>query len=98
MRSLSLALSIKRSKVHLTSAAGKGLPSCHLTHCRNGKVNSVPSSFHDQLVARSGTIERKLFCCSSCLNMTRLLNTPDIGRLTAWVDSSSIDVLAGLSK
>jgi hypothetical protein len=23
---------------------------------------------------------------------------PDIGRLTAWVDSSSIDMLAGLSK
>src|SRR5215471_7027991 len=30
--------------------------------------------------------------------MTRLLNTPDIGRLTACVDSSSIDILAGLSK
>src|SRR6516162_8789692 len=30
--------------------------------------------------------------------MTRLLNTPDIGRLTAWVDSSSGDILAGLSK
>src|SRR5215469_2227432 len=30
--------------------------------------------------------------------MTRLLNTPDIGRLTAWVDSSSGDMLAGLSK
>ena len=30
--------------------------------------------------------------------MTRLLNTPIIGRLVASVDSSSIDVLAGLSK
>src|SRR5215469_8686933 len=30
--------------------------------------------------------------------MIRLLNTPDIGRLTACVDSSSIDMLAGLSK
>jgi hypothetical protein len=30
--------------------------------------------------------------------MTRLLNTPDIGRLTACVDSSSGDMLAGLSK
>jgi hypothetical protein len=30
--------------------------------------------------------------------MTRLLNTPIIGRLTASVDSSSIDMLAGLSK
>jgi len=98
MRSFSLALSIKRSKVHLTSAAVKGLPSCHLRPCRKGNVNSVPSSFHDQPVARSGTIERRLFCGTFCLNMTRLLNTPDIGRLTACVDSSSIDMLAGLSK
>src|SRR6516165_11848955 len=30
--------------------------------------------------------------------MTRLLNTPIIGRLVASVDSSSIDMLAGLSK
>src|SRR5690242_20358692 len=30
--------------------------------------------------------------------MTRLLNTPIVGRLTATVDSSSIDMLAGLSK
>jgi hypothetical protein len=43
-------------------------------------------------------IESGVFCGSSCLNMTRLLNTPDIGRLTAWVDSSSIDMLAGLAK
>src|SRR5215471_2042879 len=98
MRSFSLALSITRSMVHLTSAAVKGLPSCHLTPWRNGKVSSVPSSFHDQLVARSGTIERRLFCGTSCLNMTRLLKMPDIGRLTACVDSSSIDMLAGLSK
>ena len=39
-----------------------------------------------------------VFCGSSCLNMTRLLNTPIIGRLTASVDSSSIDMLAGLAK
>ena len=39
-----------------------------------------------------------VFCGSSCLNMTRLLNTPIIGRFTASVDSSSIDMLAGLSK
>jgi hypothetical protein len=30
--------------------------------------------------------------------MTRLLNTPDIGRFTASVASSSIDMLAGLAK
>jgi hypothetical protein len=43
-------------------------------------------------------MERRLFCSTSCLNVTRLLNTPDIGRLTACVDSSSIDMLVGLSK
>src|SRR5262252_124185 len=97
-RSFSLALPINRSTVHLTSAEVNGLPSCHLTLCRNGKVSSVPSSFQAQPVARSGTIERRLFCGTSCLYMTRLLNTPDIGRLTAWVDSSRGDMLAGLSK
>ena len=45
--------------------------------------DSVPTSFQDQLVARSETIDRKLFCSTSCLKITRLLNTPDIGRLTA---------------
>src|SRR6516225_5666866 len=98
MRSLSLALPINRLMVHLTSAAVNGFPSCHLTPCRSGKVSSVPSSFHAQPVARSGTIERKLFCGTCWSNMTRLLNTPDIGRLTACVDSSSGDMLAGLSK
>src|SRR6516225_3897528 len=97
-RSLSLDLPINRSKVHLTSAAVSGLPSCHLTPWRNGKVSSVPSSFHDQPVARSGMIDCGLFCATSCLYMTRLLKTPDIGRLTAIVDSSSGDMLAGLSK
>src|SRR6516225_2432431 len=97
-RSLSLDLPINRSKVHLTSAAVNGLPSCHCTPWRNGKVSSVPSSFHDQPVARSGMIDCGLFCATSCLYMTRLLNTPDIGRLTAIVDSSSGDMLAGLSK
>jgi len=45
-----------------------------------------------------GTIDLRVFCGSSCLKMTRLLNTPIIGRLVASVDSSSIDMLAGLSK
>src|SRR5262249_18841170 len=98
MRSFSLVLPISRSTVHLTSAAVKGLPSCHLTSCRNGKVSSVPSSFQAQPVARSGTIERREFCGTSCLKITRLLNTPAIGRLTSCVDSSSGDMLAGLSK
>jgi len=48
---------ISKSQVHLTSCAVNGLPSCHLTPCRSGKVSAGPSSFHDQLVARSGTID-----------------------------------------
>src|SRR6266478_2059950 len=86
------------SQVHLTSLAVKGLPSCHLTPSRSGKVSSVPSSLHDQLTARSGTIDSMLFCATSCLYITRLLKTPIIGRLAAAVASSWIDMLAGLSK
>src|SRR6266404_7453536 len=97
-RSLSLALPVSKSQVHLTSAAVKGFPSCHLTPWRSGKVSSVPSSLHDHPVARSGTIEARLFCATSCLYMTRLLKTPIIGRLTAAVASSCNDMLAGLSK
>src|SRR5689334_9254308 len=87
-----------RSQVHSTSRAVNGLPSCHLTPWRSGKVNSVPSSFHDQLVAKSGTIDCKLACATSCLYMTRLLKTCIIGCSAARVDSSRIDMLAGLSK
>jgi hypothetical protein len=61
------------------------------------KVSSVPSSLHDQLVARSGTIDFMLFCGSSCLYITRLLKTPIIGTTVEYVASSMIDMLAGLS-
>src|SRR5712671_1321790 len=77
------------------SAAVNGLPSCHLTPCRSLKVSSVPSSLHDQLVARSGTIDFMLFCGSSCLYITRLLKTPIIGTTVEYVASSMIDMLAG---
>src|SRR6516162_9923652 len=50
MRSLSLPVPIRRSQVHLTSAAVNGLPSCHLTPWRSGKVSSLPSSLHSHLV------------------------------------------------
>src|SRR6266436_760398 len=86
------------SQVHLTSLAVNGLPSGHLTPWRSGKVSSVPSSLHDQLTAKSGTIDCMLFCGTSCLYITRLLNTPIIGRLAAAVASSCSDMLAGLSK
>src|SRR5690242_21582517 len=43
-RSFSLDLPCTRSKVHVTSAAVNGLPSCHLTPSRNLKVSSVLSS------------------------------------------------------
>src|SRR5208337_227122 len=90
-RSFSLDLPTIRFQVHLTSAAVNGWPSCHLTPCRSGKVSSVPSSFHDQPVARSGTIELRLFCFTCWSNMTRLLNTPIIGPSATNVASSWID-------
>jgi hypothetical protein len=83
--------------VHLTSAAVNGLPSCHLTPCRNVKVRSVPSSFNDQLVARSGTIDERLTWGTCWSNMTRLLNTPITGLWATAVLSSSSDMLAGLA-
>src|ERR1700757_4075264 len=95
-RNFSVDLPAIRSQVHLTSAAVNGLPSCHLTPCRNLKVSSLPSSLHDQLTARSGTIESRLFCGTCWSNITRLLNTPIIGPRVAIVDSSWIDMLAGL--
>ena len=64
-RSFSADLPVSRSQVHLTSLAVNGLPSCHLTPWRNGRVCSVPSSFHDQPVARSGTIDAMLFCATA---------------------------------
>src|ERR1700732_3792970 len=96
-RSFSVALPVSRSQVHWTSLAVKGLPSCHVTPWRSGSVNSVPSSFHDQPVARSGTIDVRLFCLTCWSNITRLLNTPIIGRSETIVASSWIDMLAGLS-
>src|SRR6516162_142446 len=90
--------SVEPRPPHLTSLDVKGLPSCHLMPRRNGKVSSVPSSLHDQPVARSGTIDCRLFCGTSCLYIIRLLKTPVIGRLAAAVASSCNDMLAGLSK
>src|ERR1700730_8421759 len=57
----------------------------------------MPSSSHAQSAARSGTIEARLFCATCWSNMTRLLNTPIIGRSATTVVSSWIDMLAGLS-
>src|SRR6185312_11647885 len=74
-RSLSLPSPISRSQVHLTSAAVNGLPSCHFTPLCSGKISSLPSSPQLQPVARSGTIESRLFCATSCLYMTRLFIT-----------------------
>src|SRR5437016_210279 len=96
MRNFSAAVPLTRSQVHLTSLAVNGLPSCHLMPGRSLKVSSLPSSLHDQLEARSGTIEFRLFCGTCWSNITRLLNTPIIGPSVAIVDSSWIDMLAGL--
>ena len=97
-RSLWLDLPVSRSQVHLTSSAVKGFPSCHLTPSRNGKVSSVPSSLHDQPVARSGTIDCTLFCFACWSNITRLLNNPIVARAGTPSASSCIDRLGGESR
>src|SRR5262249_16694128 len=98
MRNLSASIPRSRSHVHLTSAAVNALPSCHLTPCRSGKVSSLPSSLHRHSVASSGTIEARLFWGTCWSKTTRLLNTPIIGIPAVIVDSSWIDMLAGLAK
>jgi hypothetical protein len=50
-----------------------------------------------QPVAKSGTIDCRLFCFTCWSNMTRLLKTPITGRWAKTVVSSRIDMLAGLS-
>src|SRR5256885_5643134 len=95
---LSLAVPASSSKVHLTSAAVNGLPSCHFTPSRSAKVRVLPSSLQVHLVARSGVMPSRLFCRALGSNTTRLLNTPIIGITTEIVPSSWIDMLAGLSR
>ena len=63
-RNLSCPLPSTRSNVHLTSAAVKGFPSCHLTPWRNLKLSRVKSGFHDQLSASSGWMNSGRFCFS----------------------------------
>src|SRR5689334_7353937 len=69
-RNFSIDLPVIRSQVHLTSAAVNGLPSCHFTPSRSLKVSSLPSSLHDQLEARSETIELRVFCGTCWSNIT----------------------------
>src|SRR6516165_8048800 len=97
-RSLSVPLPRSRSQVHLTSAAVNGLPSCHLTPCLKGKLSWVPSSLHDQPIARSGTIDLGLFCLTCWSNMTRLLKIPIAARDGTAAISSCIDRLGGESR
>src|SRR5437773_12016997 len=78
-RHFSLLRPSSRSQVHLTSAAVKGFPSCHLTSRRNLNVISVPSSFQLQLVASSGRIVASVFCLVYLSLGTRLLGAPIIG-------------------
>src|SRR5205823_8467494 len=79
------------------SLAVNGSPSCHLTPWRSLKVSVVASSLHDHSLARSGTIVSSRFCAMCWSNITRLLNTAIIGPSETIVDSSWIDMLAGLS-
>src|SRR5260370_41698857 len=90
-RSLASDLSSSRSQVQRTSRAVKGLPSCQAASRRSEKVSCVPSSLHDQLLARSGTIVCMLFCGSSCLLMTGLLEIAPLG-VPVGVGSSLLTV------
>src|SRR6478752_530478 len=93
-----MALPCSRSKVHLTSLALNGLPSCHFTPGRSLNDSDVRGSSHDQVVARSGTIDASPLGGTLGSYITRLLNTPIIGPWPAMVLSSWIDMVAGLSK
>jgi hypothetical protein len=76
---------------------GKGLAVVPSDTWRNGKVSSVPSSFHDHPVARSGTTDLMLFCFTCWSNMTRLLKITIVARAGTASISSCIDRLGGES-
>src|SRR4029453_6154001 len=63
------ALPCRRSMVHFTSAAVNGLPSCHLTPLRRGKVSVLPSpllvpfSWIDMLAGLSRWVMRRMPPC-----------------------------------
>src|SRR5436305_13720992 len=87
---------LSRSQVHLTSAAVKGFPSCHLTPGCSLKVSALPSSLHDQLSASSGRIVARLFCAMCWSYTTRLLKTPIIGISVVFVPYTWLDIEDGL--
>src|SRR5579883_2316399 len=90
-------LSVKSSKVQITSREVKGRPSCHFTFSCNLKVSALPSAlqFHD--LASSGRMVFSEFCGSCWSKITRLLNTGMNGMTVEIVASSWIDALGGLS-
>src|SRR3954451_2476091 len=96
-KSCTSPLPISIRQVHCTSFAVNGLPSCHLTPCRNLKVSLVLVGSHAQLSARSGMTVSRLSWTLAGSNTTRLLKTPANGVTDAIVDSSSSEVLGGLS-
>src|ERR1700749_2474795 len=66
-------LPISMSKVHLTSAEGNGLPSCHFPPWCSLKLSVLLSSDHAQLSASSGRISSMLVGGMGGSEMTRLL-------------------------
>jgi len=73
-------------RVH-SSADPFGKPSIVRVRCVHRRLDAAARST-DQRVARSGTIELRLFCLTCWSNMTRLLKTPIIGRSETIVPSS----------
>src|ERR1700676_5553581 len=90
-------LPISIRQVHCTSFDVKGWPSCHVTPCLSLKVSFVLVESHDQLSARSGITVSIFSCTFAGSNTTRLLKTAANGITEAMVDSSSSEVLGGLS-
>ena len=78
---------------------GEGLPVMPVEHpCASERSVPCRPRSTTSSVARSGTIDWRLFCGTCWSNMTRLLNTAIIGATVEIVTSSRIDMLAGLSR
>src|SRR5258708_31004780 len=90
-------LPISIRQVHCTSLAVNGWPSCHFTPCRSLNVSLVLVGSQDQLSARSGITVSRLSWTLKGSKTTRLLKIAANGVTEAIVDSSSNEVLGGLS-
>src|ERR1700755_1528860 len=97
LKSCVSALPMSIRQVHCTSLAVNGWPSCHFTPWCSLKVSLGLVASHDQLSARSPITVSRLSCGLAGSNTTRLLKIAANGVTDAMVDSSSSEVLGGVS-